>query len=403
MDGHNSHYTLEFLLFARLNMIIILCYPAHTTHVYQGLDVVIFSVLKRYWSEERDRWEREKGERVSKQNFLAIYGRAHIRALTADTIRAAFRATGVWPFNPEVISAELMAPSKETSCEAHLPVIPPTPVRTVSKLLRAVISSRTETNVGSAVDTRSVDIDSTITHLAETQLSFLVLDDVPLPPSSCIQQATFPPEQQPNPSASPSELLQLIPSTGLEERLQKVLRESLQREAILRERTLDLQARGVLNSLYCETLRGQLAWHELKKNQTNAVGKLVGDGLPRLLSGDEFYEKVVEHTAWQKREAQEKATRKSEREKRAEAMAAWRTRDAERIKENNAIRAKFKADVEEWNHEKAKAKAERRKFTVLKPRQPPIKRALPKPSAGRNEESSEGSDTSDSDAGSDDE
>ena len=46
VDGHNSHYTIEFLLHARLNMIIVLCYPAHGTHVYQELDVLIFSVLK---------------------------------------------------------------------------------------------------------------------------------------------------------------------------------------------------------------------------------------------------------------------------------------------------------------------------------------------------------------------
>jgi hypothetical protein len=48
VDGHNSHYTIEFLLHACLNMIIVLCYPAHGTHVYQGLDVVIFLVLKRF-------------------------------------------------------------------------------------------------------------------------------------------------------------------------------------------------------------------------------------------------------------------------------------------------------------------------------------------------------------------
>jgi len=56
MDGHNSHYTIDFLLYARTHNILVLCYSSHTTHVYQGLDVVVFSVLKKFINEERDRW-----------------------------------------------------------------------------------------------------------------------------------------------------------------------------------------------------------------------------------------------------------------------------------------------------------------------------------------------------------
>lgn len=36
------------------NQIVVLCYPVHTTHIYQGLDVIIFAVLKHYLSKERD-------------------------------------------------------------------------------------------------------------------------------------------------------------------------------------------------------------------------------------------------------------------------------------------------------------------------------------------------------------
>ena len=54
VDGHNSHYTLAFLLHARLNQIIILCCLAHTTHIYQGLNVVIFAGLKHFLSKEWD-------------------------------------------------------------------------------------------------------------------------------------------------------------------------------------------------------------------------------------------------------------------------------------------------------------------------------------------------------------
>ncbi|KZP05299.1 DDE-domain-containing protein, partial [Athelia psychrophila] len=121
VDGHNSHYTRAFLEYARAHRIIVICYPSHATHVLQGLDVVIFAVLKRYISEERDRWERETGESVGKSNFLAIFGRAHIRALTPDLIKTAFRKTGISPFDRNVVSKDNMAPSKESSCEGRLP------------------------------------------------------------------------------------------------------------------------------------------------------------------------------------------------------------------------------------------------------------------------------------------
>jgi hypothetical protein len=122
VDRHNSHHTVDFLLYAREHLIVVLCYIPHSTHIYQGLDVVIFSPLKKFIGEERDKWLREHAAAMDKNNFLAIYGKAHVRALTADNIKSAFKKTGVWPFNPNVVTEEMLAPSKETSCEVKLPI-----------------------------------------------------------------------------------------------------------------------------------------------------------------------------------------------------------------------------------------------------------------------------------------
>lgn len=121
VDGHNSHYTRAFLEYARAHKILVLCYPAHTTHLLQGLDVAVFATVKHCLSEERDKHERETGEKIGKENFLKIYGAAHAKSLTPDIIQAAFRKTDIVPFNQNVISREDMAPSKETSCKAYLP------------------------------------------------------------------------------------------------------------------------------------------------------------------------------------------------------------------------------------------------------------------------------------------
>jgi len=139
VDGHNSHYTIAFLLLARLHMVIMICYVAHGTHVYQGLDVVVFAVLKHYLGMERDALLRTTGTAIDKGNFLQIISKAYITALTPELVKTAFQKTGIWPFNPNVTTADMLAPSKETSIQSHLPV--PTssqPVQILATMLQGL-------------------------------------------------------------------------------------------------------------------------------------------------------------------------------------------------------------------------------------------------------------------------
>jgi len=59
---------------------------------------------------------------VTKLNFLAVYTKAHVRAFTENNIRAAFAKTGIVPYNPNVVTVEMMAPSLETSTTSLLPL-----------------------------------------------------------------------------------------------------------------------------------------------------------------------------------------------------------------------------------------------------------------------------------------
>ncbi|KIK78610.1 hypothetical protein PAXRUDRAFT_772479 [Paxillus rubicundulus Ve08.2h10] len=74
VDGHNSHYTKDFLDYAWDHNIHVLCYPAHSTHIYQGLNVVVFSLLKHSWTKECDHFENSKRLWITKQNFISVYG-----------------------------------------------------------------------------------------------------------------------------------------------------------------------------------------------------------------------------------------------------------------------------------------------------------------------------------------
>ena len=55
VDGHASHYCLKFIEYAQKHKIVILCYPAHAMDVLQGLDVIIFAILKEAFAIECDK------------------------------------------------------------------------------------------------------------------------------------------------------------------------------------------------------------------------------------------------------------------------------------------------------------------------------------------------------------
>ena len=46
LDGHNSHVSPEFDRYCLDHQIVVLCMPAHSSHLLQPLDVGCFSVLK---------------------------------------------------------------------------------------------------------------------------------------------------------------------------------------------------------------------------------------------------------------------------------------------------------------------------------------------------------------------
>lgn len=146
-----------------------------------------------------------------------------------------------------------------------------------------------------------------------------------------------------------------------------------------KSRVLELQAAGVLNEMYCNMLRKQLAYQEEQKNKSKGKGRLVGDGLPRLLSSDEFYEWVVEFTKVQERDEQEKAARKAARKGREGVMAVWREQDAARKAENTAKRQHYRDAMKAWEEAKLLAKSENRRFMEPKPKMEKVFGAAPKP------------------------
>jgi DDE superfamily endonuclease/helix-turn-helix, Psq domain/Tc5 transposase DNA-binding domain len=113
LDGHESHCTLEFIEFCVEKKIILLVLPPHTTHLLQPLDVAIFQPLAKYYSVEVENHSREKHYWLEKEDFIEYYQNARKKALRESNILSAWRATGILPFNPQMVLAKL--PNRPTT------------------------------------------------------------------------------------------------------------------------------------------------------------------------------------------------------------------------------------------------------------------------------------------------
>ena len=81
--------------------------PPHTSHLLQPLDVGCYSPLKVLYGHEVSELARQAVFHVDKLDFLWIYQRVRLTALSEDNIRAGFQATGLIPYCPERVLSSL--------------------------------------------------------------------------------------------------------------------------------------------------------------------------------------------------------------------------------------------------------------------------------------------------------
>lgn len=107
LDGHSSHTNPEFICFAREKRIILLCFPPHSTHILQPLDVSIFQPLKHYYQREIEYDYRDGFCTVDRQRFIQIYDKIRPQVFTPDNIRSAWEKTGLLSLNPGSVYEQL--------------------------------------------------------------------------------------------------------------------------------------------------------------------------------------------------------------------------------------------------------------------------------------------------------
>lgn len=172
LDGHSSHCSLKFLLYAAKKDISILVYPPHCTHALQGLDAVCFAILKRIRNEMISAFELETGRDMKKEDFTKVFGKAYLAAMEKETILLAFKKTGVSPFDRTDITAQQMRPSERTSIKATFPLTTmSSPVKRIVDALGATVPN----------EVRQLDSEGAQTHQNEPGMRISIQASSPQP------------------------------------------------------------------------------------------------------------------------------------------------------------------------------------------------------------------------------
>lgn len=124
LDGHSSHVNLAFLKKAIDYKILVVCYPPHSTHRLQPLDVSVFRPLASYYSTAIDDYARTSFgfSRVTKQTFWSLFWPAWQKGVRKETILSGFKKTGIWPLDPAIVLDQLLPIKIEDSSSDEEPI-----------------------------------------------------------------------------------------------------------------------------------------------------------------------------------------------------------------------------------------------------------------------------------------
>lgn len=118
LDGHTSHKSLDALLYAKENGIILFCFPPHCTHRLQPLDVSFFGPLNAYYNQELTNWlKNNPGRVVTHFQVASLFNAAYIKAATIPNALSGFSATGIAPFNDNIFPDWMFAAAEVTNAE----------------------------------------------------------------------------------------------------------------------------------------------------------------------------------------------------------------------------------------------------------------------------------------------
>jgi len=118
LDGFGSHCTKQFIEYCDNHKIVVFCLPPHSRHLLQPLDVVVFQPYKHYHAEVVETATRKGSGEFDTAEFVDQIDSIRQSTFKSSTIRSAFHATGLIPFNPFMVISKL----REAVPVSYIPV-----------------------------------------------------------------------------------------------------------------------------------------------------------------------------------------------------------------------------------------------------------------------------------------
>lgn len=107
MDNHSSHISLDTILFAKDNGIVIVTFPPHCSHRLQPLDIGIYGPFKSYLKVAfNDFMASNPGKVINIYNIPRLVRTAYEVSFTHKNIVSSFKKPGIWPLNRLVFTPE---------------------------------------------------------------------------------------------------------------------------------------------------------------------------------------------------------------------------------------------------------------------------------------------------------
>ena len=103
MYGHESHFSVKFFELARENDIHIICFPGHSSHKLQPLDVGVFKSVKTSWKQVLHEYFLQSNfSNVAKSDFPCLLKKIYENVLCKLSLGVnAFQITGIFPLDKE--------------------------------------------------------------------------------------------------------------------------------------------------------------------------------------------------------------------------------------------------------------------------------------------------------------
>ncbi len=111
-DNYSTHLSIKTAKLAIQHQIHILCFPSHSTHLLQPLDIYTFKYVKTQWRSLL--WDFNKSSQsksLDKSDFVRLFSKLYDYVLLPTHCAPAFAKAGIFPYDPRIIRKEKLVTS----------------------------------------------------------------------------------------------------------------------------------------------------------------------------------------------------------------------------------------------------------------------------------------------------